>query len=387
MKKQRSLFFDTSLIYFVVILCFVGIRIFSSLVPISSVLGEILNISIQVVVMALIPFLMYKFMRKKSAKEVLKDFNVKPIGVKAVLYAVLIGFIVYFLNLAVASFFNIFIYATGYDPSFGMSSASGGSYTLIQFLCDVLVTAILPGICEEFCHRGLLVNGYKQLDLKKTVLLVGFLFGLMHLNIEQFFYATVIGVFLTFLVYVTGSIIPSMIIHFMNNFMGLYLTFAGANNLPFGNFSNNLISWLSNGNPLVVFLGIIFVVVILLALLAFLVFTLMKNTRVKDFEKLARKAIQQKEREQLFNEFNLDVNKVDAEAGIAQDENMSQVTISESPHKNGRKSFIIDINYSKNILYGDCFIKKPSLMDKAFLYGTIFLGVFITISTLIWGIL
>ena len=387
MKKQRSLFFDTSLIYFVVILCFVGIRILSSLVQVSSLVGEILNVVIQVVVMLALPFFMYKVIRKKKAKEVLKDFNVKPIGAKAVLSAFLIGIIVYFLNLAVASFFNIFIYATGYDPSFGMSSATGNSYPLIKFLGDILVTAILPGICEEFCHRGLLVNGYKQLDLKKTVLLVGFLFGLMHLNIEQFFYATVIGAFLTFLVYVTGSIIPSMIIHFMNNFMGLYLTFAGVHKLPLGNFSNNLISWLSNGNVLLVFLGIIFVIVIMLAVLALLIFGLMKATRVKDFEKLARKAIAQKEREELFNEFNLDVNKVDAEAGVTKDENMSQVVINEAPRVNGKKNFVIDINFSKNMLHGEYFIKKPSLMDKAFLYGTIFLGAFITVSTLIWGII
>lgn len=387
MKKQRSLFFDTSLIYFIVILFFVAIRIFSSLVSVSSLVGEILNVVIQVVVMTLIPFFLYKFMRKKKAKEVLQDFNLKPIGGKAVIYALLIGLIVYFLNLAVASFFNIFIYSTGYDPSFGMSSASGGTYTLLQFLGDVLVTAILPGICEEFCHRGLLVNGYKQLDMKKTILLVGFLFGLMHLNIEQFFYASVIGIFLTFLVYVTGSIIPSMIIHFMNNFMGLYLTFAGANKLPFGNFSKNLMLWLANGNIIVVFMGIIFVIVIMLALLAFLIFKLMKSTRVKEFEKLAKKAIAQKEREELFNGFNLDVNKLDEESGVKQDDNMSQVIINEAPRVNGRKSFVIDINFTKNMLHGDYIIKKPSLMDKVFLYGTIFLGVFITISTLIWGIL
>lgn len=55
MKKQRSLFFDTSLIYFVVILCFVGIRILSSLVQVSSLVGEILNVVIQVVVMLALP--------------------------------------------------------------------------------------------------------------------------------------------------------------------------------------------------------------------------------------------------------------------------------------------------------------------------------------------
>ncbi|MBQ7884716.1 MAG: CPBP family intramembrane metalloprotease [Clostridia bacterium] len=386
MKKQRSLFFDTSLIYFVVIVLFVGLRIFSNLVSVSSTVGIILNAGVQILFMLLIPFFMYKFLRKKKSVEVLKEFNVKPIGAKAVLYAILIGFIVYFLNLAVASFFNVFIYSTGYDPSFGMSSSSGGSYPLATFLLDVVVTAILPGICEEFCHRGLLVNGFKQLDIKKTVLLVGFLFGLMHLNVEQFFYASIIGMFLTLLVYITGSIIPSMIIHFMNNFMGLYLTFAQANKLPMGDFSSNLVSWLTNGNAGAVFIGIIFVIVIMLGILIFLVFGLMKSTRVKQFEKLARKAIAKKEREQLFEEFNLDARQVDADAGIEEDKEIPEVIINDAP-RGGKRGVIIDINFSNNMLYGDNFIKKPSLIDKAFLYGTIFIGIFITLSTLIWGIM
>lgn len=386
MNKKRSLFFDTSLIYFVVILCFVGLRIFTNLVSLRPGVSVLLNVLIQVGFMFAIPFFMYKFMRKKQTKQVFKDFNVKKIGFKAVLITILIGFIVYFLNLAVASFFNIFIYGTGYDPSFGMSSATT-SYPWPVFLLDIVITAILPGICEEFCHRGLLVNGFKQLDIKKTIFLVGFLFGLMHLNVEQFFYATVIGMFLTFLVYVTGSIIPSMIVHFMNNFMGLYLTFAHYNKLPLGNFSQNLGNAIANSNGFVAFIAIIFVVIIMLGLLAFLVFVLMKNTRVKQFEMLAKKAIERKQREELFKDFNLDANVVDAENGVQKDENIPEVIFDDQIRPGGRRGIIVDINFTNNMLEGEYFIKKPSLKDKMFLYGTIFIGVVITISTLIWGIL
>ena len=152
MKRERSLFFDTSLIYFVVIALFVGLRIFSNLVPVNSTGAIFLNALIQIGFMLLLPFFMYKFMRKKKTVDVLKEFNVKPIGFKAVLLAILIGFIIYFLNLAVASFFNIFIFATGYDPSFGMSSASGGTYTLAQFLLRLFCRAYVKNFAiEVFC--------------------------------------------------------------------------------------------------------------------------------------------------------------------------------------------------------------------------------------------
>lgn len=385
MKNKRSLFFDTSLIYFIVIACFVGLRIFSNLVRVGILGSNLFSVIIQVGFMFLIPFLMYKTMYKKTSIQVLNDFHVKKINVKAIFIAILIGVIIYFLNLAVASFFNIFIVASGYDPSFGMASAGAESYTLIAFLGDLILTALLPGVCEEFCHRGLLVNGYKQMGAKKTILLVGLLFGLMHLNIEQFFYASIIGMFLTFLVYVTDSIIPSMIVHFLNNAIGLYLAFAEKNNLLFGNLGKNIEDALL-GNPIGVFFGIILFIVLMLGLLAFLVMMLLRQTRVKDFQKLAQKAIENKQREDLLESFDLDVESLNAEQGITENEGEPKVTIGQRIMPDGRPNFMLDISFDENNLMSKV-VKKSSLKDKAFLFGTLFIGIVITISTLIWGIL
>ena len=381
--KQRSLFFDTSLIYFFVIVLFVGIRILANLVPISEGFGEVLNVFIQIGAMLLLPFFMYKILRKKKTSEVIKDFNIKPIGFKAVLIAILIGFVIYFVNLAVASFFSIFIYGTGYDPSFGMSSASSNGYSALQFFLDIIVTAILPGICEEFCHRGMLLNGYKSLGVKKAVVLVGVLFGLMHLNIEQFFYASVIGMFLTLLVYLSGSIIPSMIVHFMNNAMGLYMVFANANNLPMGNFAENTKSVLS-GNFLSVIFTILVIVIILIALLIGLVYLLIKNTRVKEMQGLATKAFKRKQREEILASLDLDIDEMNKEQGIERGDGEPEVVFTKV---NGVNT--IDIRFpSTSLLYGyEGEVYKPNLKDKMFLYATLFIGVFITISTLIWGLL
>ena len=387
MDKKRSLFFDSGLIYFVVIAGFVVIRILNGLIKFPTVVGNLMSIIIQVGLMLVVPFVLYKVLRKKKAKEVLNDFNVKKINIKAVLFSVGIGIVIYFLNIAVASFFNIFINATGYDPSFGMASAAEGSYPLVSFLGDIVLTAILPGICEEFCHRGMLLNGVKQIGMKKSILLVGLLFGLMHLNIEQVFYAIVIGMFLTFLVYISGSIIPSMIVHFLNNGIGLYMTFAKYNNLPFGNMSESLGETLSGGGFAVVG-TILLIVIIMLALLAFFTFMLLKQTRVKQFESLAKRAIENKQRENILKSFDLNVEEINKEQGIT---NISagdlHVEVTDQPPlANGRQNILVDFSFDENSLMSKN-IKKVPLKDKAFIIGTIFIGVFITISTLIWGIL
>lgn len=386
MNKKRSLFFDTSLIYFVVIALFVVLRIATSVIPTNTLGSSILSIVIQVGFMLVVPFLMYKIIRRKKTKEVMHDFNVKKIGFKAILFAIGIGVVIYFLNIAVASFFNMFIMQTGYDPSFGMATAGAGEYSLISFIGDIILSALLPGICEEFCHRGLLVNGYKQIGAKRTIILVGVLFGLMHLNIEQVFYAIIIGMFLTYLVYITGSIIPSMIVHFLNNAIGLYITFASYNNLPLGNFSEVLSNALT-GNAFTVIGTIILIVLVLLGLLAFFTFMLLKNTRVKEFASLAKKAIESKQRENILKSFDLNVEELNKEQGIRNEEPKDlEVVVSDEFVRGGRKNVLVDFNFSEDSLMNNV-QTKPSLKDKAFLYGIIFIGVFITISTLIWGIL
>ena len=383
MEKKRSLFFDTSLIYFVVIAGFVLIRILNNVINVGALGGNIFSVIIQVGLMLLVPFFMYKFIRKKNTKTVLEEFHIKKINIKAVLITILIGIVVYFMNLAVASFFNIFIVGTGYDPSFGMSSATGEGYSTLAFFGDLILTALLPGVCEEFCHRGLLVNGYKQLTPKKTIILVGFLVGLMHLNIEQFFYACVIGMFLTFLVYLTDSIIPSMIVHFLNNALGLYFAFAEKNNLPFGNLSKSIYGLFEN-NPIIVFGIIICGVLLILALLIFLCFMLLKQTRVKDIKDIAQKALASKQREMLLESFDLDVEEINKEQGITNA--TPEVTFSKEVITNGRRNIFVDFNFGPNNLMAGKY-KKPSLKDKCFLFGTIAIGIIITISTLIWGII
>ena len=207
----------------------------------------------------------------------------------------------------------------------------------------------------------------------------------MHLNIEQFFYASIIGMFLTFLVYLSGSIIPSMIVHFLNNGIGLYISFASYNNLPLGDMSNALANALQ-GNAFTVFGTIILVVIILLGLLALLTFRLLKNTRVKDFQTLAKKALDKKQRETILQSFDLNIDEINAEQGIKEDSNAPEVIIGGEVIKNGRKSVILDFNFKTNDLMVANF-KKPTLKDKTFLISVCVLGVIITICTLIWGII
>ena len=94
---------------------------------------------------------------------------------------------------------------------------------------QVVLVAVLPAICEETTHRGLLIHGYSMLGIKRAVIYSSLMFGLMHLNINQFFYATILGFLIALSTLMSKSIIPAMIIHFMNNFISTYISFAQSN--------------------------------------------------------------------------------------------------------------------------------------------------------------
>lgn len=82
---------------------------------------------------------------------------------------------------------------------------------------SLVIMALVPALVEEFVFRGILFSAYKKRNPFKGILLSAFLFGLMHLNINQFSYAFVLGIVFGFMAYATGSIWAGVLMHFVIN--------------------------------------------------------------------------------------------------------------------------------------------------------------------------
>lgn len=94
-----------------------------------------------------------------------------------------------------------------------------------NFVLSTLFMAVLPACVEEFMFRGVLFQTYRKSKMLPAILLSAFMFGCMHMNLNQFMYAFALGVYLAFLVEATGSIFSSMIAHFTLNFTSVVLSF------------------------------------------------------------------------------------------------------------------------------------------------------------------
>lgn len=84
-------------------------------------------------------------------------------------------------------------------------------------LVSITFIALLPSLFEESIYRGIFYNEYRRVNVLKGMVLSAFLFGLMHMNFNQFFYAFAMGMIFVLLIEATDSIIAPMIVHFCIN--------------------------------------------------------------------------------------------------------------------------------------------------------------------------
>ncbi|MBZ5498740.1 MAG: ABC transporter permease subunit [Acidobacteriia bacterium] len=92
----------------------------------------------------------------------------------------------------------------------------------------VLLISILPAICEEIAFRGTLLYGLRRKFRPVALALaVGLIFGLFHVALFRILPTAFLGVILTAIALLTGSIFPGMLMHAGNNALSLWLAESG----------------------------------------------------------------------------------------------------------------------------------------------------------------
>lgn len=104
----------------------------------------------------------------------------------------------------------------------GTLLAGGGAELFLQFVSLCLV----PAVTEELFFRGALQGLLRPSGSAAAIFGTALLFGLLHLDLAQGLTAFISAVFLGWLAERSGSILPGMLLHFVNNtlaFLTLYL--------------------------------------------------------------------------------------------------------------------------------------------------------------------
>lgn len=156
--------------------------------------------------------------------EPLRGIKLRPIGMPTILWTLLLTLLLF----PVVMLMNVL---TQYLVPNAVAGALMNA-TSLPIWVSLLYFAVLPPVVEEYIFRGVLFQYFRPTGLWKTAILTGLMFGLAHLNLNQFLYAFVIGIFWVMLDEATGSIFSSMLSHSIVNGANVCLMYFLASNLP-----------------------------------------------------------------------------------------------------------------------------------------------------------
>jgi sodium transport system permease protein len=160
--------------------------------------------------------LLMMWMYRLDVREVLSLKPVKPAVWIAILFAAPAGYIT---ALGVFKVVNVFIPAPQQLlERFSEDLIPKGmpSWELVLYM------AVLPAICEELAFRGILLSGLRR-KLRPAALIVGvgLIFGLFHVTLYRIAPTAALGMVLTAIALMTGSVFPGMLLHAANNAIGV----------------------------------------------------------------------------------------------------------------------------------------------------------------------
>lgn len=81
----------------------------------------------------------------------------------------------------------------------------------------VFTLAVFPAIIEEFCIRGVVLQPLRRYGDKFAIIMSAAVFSILHGNMVQIPYTLVAGIYFGYLCVATGSLWPSIVLHFINN--------------------------------------------------------------------------------------------------------------------------------------------------------------------------
>ncbi len=128
------------------------------------------------------------------------------------------------LNGLFLQFLELFGYVS---PDINLPSLDG-----FGFVGVLIVVAVLPAIFEEIIFRGFLLKGMKSFGTLGAVLISGGLFALYHQNPAQTIYQFCCGAAFAWVAIRAGSILPTVVSHFLNNAYIIIMTKLGIEAFP-----------------------------------------------------------------------------------------------------------------------------------------------------------
>lgn len=200
--------------------CFVSMLVVPSIfLVISGINGISLkdnaNLYIIMSITSLVCFIIPGFFYCKLSKTSLqKIIPFKKIKFSKLTLLVSVGFATAFVGDYITEIFVNNLSLVGISNKLNMDYST---YSPLENILYILSVAVVPAIAEEFALRGIVLGKLRQFGDSFAVVVSAILFGILHGNIIQIPFAFILGLVFSFIVVKTNSLLPTIIIHFLNN--------------------------------------------------------------------------------------------------------------------------------------------------------------------------
>ena len=154
-----------------------------------------------------IPSAIYLIIKRKNIKEILP---MRWLGWKNVLMIIGMTLAIQPLGMLI-NLVSQFVFPNVIGETIDGIGQEGG------LLLMLLIIGVLPSIFEEVAFRGMGFVGFKRVKIHKAALINGMIFGMMHMNMNQFFYTFFLGMVFCYFMYYTKSIWAPILAHFVLN--------------------------------------------------------------------------------------------------------------------------------------------------------------------------
>lgn len=174
---------------------------------------------------ATITGLIYLKLSKTHISDCLSVKSVKPVMLIAL---VLMGMGVSMVSNVAADLVSSNFSLIGIEYSLNMDMSSRSVFENILYVVAIAVT---PAFAEEFAFRGILMGSLRKYGNSFAIIVSAVMFGAMHGNIIQIPFAFILGLIFAYIDCKANSIIPSIIIHFINNFYSVIMDILQSQNI------------------------------------------------------------------------------------------------------------------------------------------------------------
>ncbi len=136
----------------------------------------------------------------------------------------------------------------------------------LPFWQVLISVGIFGPFVEEVVFRGVILQSYQRTGrIVGSILLSAFLFGLIHLNFNQFAYGAVMGIMFALLVEATGSVLSSFLAHAMFNSVEVALLYISSDAIS---DAEEYLDNMGIGNEVLITIGIYFILALIATSLA-----------------------------------------------------------------------------------------------------------------------